>query len=154
MNIQDIINAFGHSSTSAQIDDLLEAFGCKTRPKRDESHVTVKSPGKDVVFEFSSVGTYKEDVPEGPQSDGWYILRSVYVEPKYKGEMPFGLSWTMDGDAVTKTLGTPVKTKSIIQTYFHQGIIVNVRFANDKKQKIEFIRFSIKDKYDSEHFGI
>jgi hypothetical protein len=154
MSITNIIAAFGHSSVSDDVDDLLEQYGCKARPAGDESSVSIDAATKDLAFEFSSLGTYKDDVPGGPKSQGWFILRSVYIESKHKGDLPFNLTWDISSDDLERLIGAPVKKTPVSQTHFHGGIIIVFRFVDAKKKKIEFIRFAIKDKYHAEHFGI
>lgn len=154
LNLDQLISFLGHASSHPPLDDFLENSDFKRRPKGDDSLVAIVDATKTVTLDFSADSTYKADIPEGPKSDGRFILRAIDVDKKFSGSLPFGLRWIQQKAQVDELLGAPVKVAGdLIATYYKHGHLIVVRFTSGGRT-VSSVRVAIKDRYHAKNFGI
>lgn len=157
MDLNQLISFLGHSSAYPPFDEFLDSSGIKKRPKgNDDPLIHLYDPTKAVALRFLARDSFDDDVPEGPKSEGKFILGAVDIDKKFNGQLPFGLTFLLGADQVATILGISLKMTSgprPIGTYLVSGLIVVVRFEQGGKS-ISSLLIVVKTKYDVKNLGI
>ena len=154
MNLDQLISLLGHSSVYPPLDDFLENVGIRKRPQGEDSLTFITDPTKAITLHFSARSTYIEDVPEGPRSEGLFVLRAIDVASQFRGPLPYGLDWQQSHVQVKEIFGPPLKERGdLVCTYFAVGQVIAVRFTTGGKAISSFVS-SVKDRYDAKNLGI
>lgn len=153
MHIPKLVSYIGHSSTSESLDEFLHENGIKKRPK-GEPPVRITDFSKKITLAFEESSTYKEENDFPVVGDGWFVLRSVYVERGALGALPFGLSFEVNRTEIPKIIGNPVNvSKDEIDTFYVPNFLVIIWYKNNKNS-INAIRFLRPDFRAKKAYGL
>jgi len=130
MKCQEFVSCFRKTDNSKEIADLLAKLGVKKAPRipKDDTdaRVDLESQGMTLIF-----------LPAGPQTSELVLVAVQFFSDEaedystYEGELPHGLEFTDDQEAVKNKLGKPDRAKEFLAREFWDidGLVLTVKYS-------------------------
>lgn len=103
-----LISFLGHSSIHPEFDDFLLGNGFKKRPNKMEASQSVEDKGLGIRLSFLLSNLFDEEIALPKKSEGNFIFGYVQFLDNFTGVLPYGLSWSLAPEELTRILGNPV----------------------------------------------
>ena len=154
MRFEQLMPFLADPTENDAFDDLLEQLRFKGRPKGPDLTNFIRTPDKKVTATFHADVSFNKYFPDTPhKSEGSYLLSGIGSEPG-GAELPYGLDWTMDFEKIRGVIGEPKEVDPTVVTFVRDGLMLTVRFKDEKRNQLTSATLSLIDVYTKKRFGI
>jgi hypothetical protein len=119
--VEQIIALFGHSSDTKEMSDFLDKHNIHQRPQfapnEGAPEETIGKEDDGYSLRFGGRLSFEENIGPsvGDRDLGYFVLENIRLQgplnmdkaSEFKGELPFGLSFSQTADEIIEILGKP-----------------------------------------------